>query len=435
MQSNKSKVRALACGATLVVLLGSGISFAPTIASAAEDTDASIALVPNQGAKIVDAEGESLTTLSDTEELGERVILAKSKDGEPARIAVQSAPVESLADVVPTEAGESTEPYVEQEPEAVTEEITSELIADDPAAWETTSSYATTPTTASFRWDEAVGGFTATINDGQAKVAIDGTVEFENLKPGSKYEVTLDGTLDESGDTPLTSQKTFQINTLRKETAKDGNFSIQTYQPYTTAYVHKTFIPPATVDGAMCNFGNNDYRFRGDNRGFRVPDAGTPYGTKDYRTMMFANVNWDNPAPYTLITVKDVGQSVTLKNGSVVHSSYAPSDRMKFEAAQSGGAYAQVRFNHAAANPHCQIIDVNYGGDIRYEETVRFYRSGVVEVVGYRRAAPAHEMYARFSNASGAETWTTISQRSNQGFKCLIEALCALDSYNLRKTY
>ncbi len=191
MQSNKSKVRALACGATLVVLLGSGISFAPPIASAAEDTDASIALVPNQGAKIVDAEGESLTTLSDTEELGERVILAKSKDGEPARIAVQSAPVESLADVVPTEAGESTEPYVEQEPEAVTEEIKSELIADDPAAWETTSSYATTPTTASFRWDEAVGGFTATINDGQAKVAIDGTVEFENLKPGSKYEVTL----------------------------------------------------------------------------------------------------------------------------------------------------------------------------------------------------------------------------------------------------
>lgn len=60
----------------------------------------------------------------------------------------------------------------------------------------------------------------------------------------------------------------------------------------------------------------------------------------------------------------------------------------------------------------------------------RIYRSGLIEMVGWRIQAPAHEAYARF-NTTGSDTWKTMIQRPNGGFSCLFEPACATDNINV----
>ncbi|WP_146077500.1 hypothetical protein [Rathayibacter rathayi] len=404
-------------------------------------TDKAIALRVGQDSHINTTTGEALSVLSDSNEAGERVVFAEGGGGWPVKVVIQSFP--HSASTAPGSPEASTS-LTTDAPQLVVERRVSTEISTDPSNWTITSSYATTPTTASFMWDEAQAGFSATIDGTGRQVSAGEPIVFEGLEPGSSHTVVLTGSIRRSGEAVVESEKTFSIRTLRDksriESGEDFNplssrASANSYQPYSTAYVHKTFIPDATVDGSMCNWADSSYRFKGDDRGYRMPSADTPYGERDYRTMMFVNVNWDNPAPYTVVTAKDVGESVTQRDGVTTHASYASSDDMKFEEIESGGAYAQVRLNHSASNPHCKILDENYGGSIRYNEMVRFYRSGIVEVVGYRRAAPAHEMYARFSDSAGIEAWTTVSQWENQGFHCLIEAACALDNYAISEEY
>lgn len=109
--------------------------------------------------------------------------------------------------------------------------------------------------------------------------------------------------------------------------------------------------------------------------------------------------------------------------------------QMLFEDAYSSVAYAQVRFNHTAANPHCKLFDANYGGSIKYNEIVRFYRSGTVEVVGWRKPVPAHEGYVRFNSTTGSEIWMSAFTRTNEGFQCLIDGFCANDPINVSRSY
>lgn len=406
--------------------------------------DEAIALREGQDSRVNTTTGEALSVLSDSNEAGERLVLAEGRGGWPVRVVVQSVPDSAPAALGSPDASEGSSSFTTEAPELVVERRVSAEIASDSSRWKIASSYATTPTTASFMWDEAQGAFSATIDGAGRQISSGEAIVFEGLEPESSHTVVLTGSIGRSGEAPVESEKTFSIKTLgdkgRLEGERDPSplrlqAESNSYQTYTTAYVHKTFIPDATVDGSLCNWTDSSYRFKGDDRGYRTPSADTPYGTRDYRTMMFVNVNWDNPAPYTVVTAKDVGESVTQHDGVTTHASYASSDDMKFEEIESGGAYAQVRLNHSASNPHCNLLDVNYGGAIRYNELVRFYRSGIVEVVGYRRAAPAHEMYARFSDSAGTESWTTVSQRDNQGFMCLIETACALDKYAISKKY
>lgn len=60
----------------------------------------------------------------------------------------------------------------------------------------------------------------------------------------------------------------------------------------------------------------------------------------------------------------------------------------------------------------------------------RFYRSGLVELVGYNLAVPDHEAYARF-NENGYEHWTTLMQRNLLSFNCLFEPACATHRVNV----
>ncbi|MFL4475606.1 hypothetical protein ACIPVK_16545 [Paeniglutamicibacter sp. MACA_103] len=113
-----------------------------------------------------------------------------------------------------------------------------------------------------------------------------------------------------------------------------------------------------------------------------------------------------------------------MKNGVQTHASYTSLDGMQFQQLKATDSFAQVRFNHTATNPHCQLFNASYGGAIRYNVMVRFYRSGVVDVIGSRRKAPAHEGWARFNTASGGEKWVSVFKLNHVSFNCLLVGLC-----------
>lgn len=434
VQKDKRRARALSVTITVLALAGTAL-LPPAIAVANEESDDTpVVLAVGQTDSFVTESGVDLSVTSDSDEAGDRRITAQSPDGVPVNISIQSVPIGSLDALREPLAGVAPAEFYEEDPGPVVETRASEPLSTEPSEWEVTAAMAVTPTTATFRWDSAVGEFEAYLDGVSTETSEDGALSLDNLAPATDYVVELRGTITGPRGETLSSEKTIQLHTLGTDDASTGA-AARTFQQYTTAFMHKTFIPPASVDGSMCNFGNSAYTFRGDNRGFRVPTLAAPFEAHDYRSMMFANVNWDNPAPYDVITVADVGQSVTLLNGAVQHASYASTSGMLFEEIQSAGAYAQVRFNHSAANPHCKLLDVNYGGVIRYNEIVRFYRAGIVEVVGYRQQAPAHEGYARFNTASGTEFWTTMFRLDNAGFHCLVEPLCATQTINYSKSY
>jgi hypothetical protein len=108
-----------------------------------------------------------------------------------------------------------------------------------------------------------------------------------------------------------------------------------------------------------------------------------------FRTFMWANVNWGNPDDQSLILLKAVGPNTRYHNGTYVDSRTASSAGMDFQEAYRSGSYAQVRFKHDVGNPYCQV------GSIQYNVMTRIYRSGLIEMVGWRFQAPAHEAYAR----------------------------------------
>lgn len=86
----------------------------------------------------------------------------------------------------------------------------------------------------------------------------------------------------------------------------------------------------------------------------------------------------------------------------------------------------EFRVAHDVPNPFCSV------GSISYSEQVRIYRtSGLVEAIGWRQAAPAHEIYARKDVAGGKQNWETMSRRGNEGFGCLVQVACDLDEYAL----
>lgn len=431
MQAISESARRRFIGGGAVALIGASLLLAPSMASA-DVEDAPILLARGQSSNFRNLNGDILTIKSDTKEVGERIIAAETADGQPAIITIQTAPVGSLDsmtmdEMVPAEGMG----FVEEDPGTLVEVLPSEQLSLDQADWEEVSALAVTRSTATFRWDASLVPFEGSLDGEALGTSVDGRITVENLEPAHTYTVELRGQIAGPDGEAASSVKTITVATLGGTPKR----SARTYQAYTTAFMHRTFIPPASVDGSMCNWGNPNYTFKGDNRSYKTPTAAGPNETPNYRTMMFANINWDNAAPYTVITAKGVGLSVTQNNGVTAHSSYADTSGMKFEEIQSGGAYAQVRFNHTASNPHCSILNANYGGAIRYNEIVRFYRSGTVEVVGYRQQAPAHEGYARFSDASGAETWTTVFQLGNSGFHCLIAELCSTQTLNYSKSY
>lgn len=421
---------AAACGALLV----------PSAATADAVTDSPVVLTEMnaRSAGLHNADGEAFSVVAESSDVGERIVTAQTDAGGPATLIYQNVPLENALfpeDTLPE--GEITlSPSTELPPESVDEVLHSVPLSENSADWVPAATIAMTRSTATVAWHLAVGDFDVLADGKLLGTSSNGVFTIENLQNGAGFALELQGDVQtQTGDT-VPSSKTLSVRTYpaNENAVKEIVVSPQTYQQYSTAYTQRTYIPDALVDGSACNFGSTAYQFRGDNRGPSYPTAAEPNGPIDYRTLMFANVNWDSPAPYDIITRKNVGESATLLNGEVIHESYASMDNMLFQSPQSSSSYASVIFNHSAANPHCEFVFVNYGGAILYHVVVGYYRSGTVDVTGYRRAAPAYEGYARFNTPTGSEVWSQMFTMPNAGFVCL-SGLCGTEPMSFSRSY
>lgn len=115
-------------------------------------------------------------------------------------------------------------------------------------------------------------------------------------------------------------------------------------------------------------------------------------------------------------------------NGVLQESRTASYDGIVASGMSSSSSYAQVHWSVDVANAFCGA------GAIRYETDVRFYRNGSIEVVGYRRQAPVHEIYGRWNN-TGTDFFRTITRLPNNGFNCLDEIQCQLETINRSVQY
>lgn len=425
-----------ATSAALVTIGGCLLSVGPAKAS---ESEPGILLDLKQTTRFMDLDKNKIDIISDDGDEGERTVLGQTKQNYPVKIVIQKAPPLS-----PSASGEDATKGSQGNPKlgedrqlstapAVEIETLSEAeLKFDTSTMKPVSAWAVTPTTASLAWEVPNQATRSEIyvNGKFSQNVTRGKFSTNGLAPSTEYTFTV-VTPVTVGDSEEESRKTFTLRTL----SPNGHaITTKTYQTYGTAFQYKTFIPPARVDASMCNYADSSYTFGGDNRGFRSPPINAPFDAPDYRTMMWANVNWQNPDGEKLVLAKNVGQSVTYKNNQVVATSYASTSNMLFQEGQSAGSYAQVRFKHDASNPHCKLWDINYGGSISYSVMVRFYRSGLVEVVGNRQQAPAHEGWARFNTTAGTEQWLNVFQLGNTGFHCLI-GLCGTQTINYARSY
>ena len=285
---------------------------------------------------------------------------------------------------------------------------------------------ATTRNTVSLSWRASAPDTVYQVfRDGQI-LAEDANSEFK--EGGLVQDSTHEYRIVAKGSSPASSS--VSEKTLRVTVSGTRSPVPMAYQPYSNAVEYKTFIPDANITldipGAIsCGVvGQDGWSFGGDNRSYRMPSASAPAGESQFRTFMWANVNWGNPDDQSLILLKAVGPTNRYRNGAFVDTRTASSAGMAFQEAYRSGSYAQVRFNHNVGNPYCGI------GSIQYNVMNRIYRSGLIEMVGWRFQAPAHEAYARF-NTTGTDTWKTLIQRPNGGFSCLFEPACATDNISV----
>lgn len=254
------------------------------------------------------------------------------------------------------------------------------------------------------------------------------------------YEIVADVDATDAAEAS-TSTRTVPISVLSSDTRDfrraDGSVVPLTYQMYTTAFIYKTFITDEYVQvGAMeaagCFLSGaavGDY-FGGDNRFVATPGAGAPWTTPSFRTMAFVNVNWDNPAPYDLISAKQVGPTHLYDSSYGLKGTLtASANTIVFQNPSHSGNYVVFGISHEVTNPWCAY------GAVRYSlPYVEIYRSGTVSIEGSRQPVPAHEAYARFNTSTGAEVWLSLYQGAQGDFFCLTGA-CIAESINASRTY
>ena len=264
----------------------------------------------------------------------------------------------------------------------------------------------------------------------------------ENVESDSEltYEIVAEVEATDSTEASR-STRTVPISVLSDDaqdfTRSDGSLAPLTYQLYTTAFIYKTFITNQYVQvGAMeaagCFLSGaavGDY-FGGDNRYYATPGIGAPWTTPSFRTMAFMNVNWDNPAPYDLISAKQVGPTHLYDSSFGLKGTLtASANAIVFQNPSHSGNYVVFGISHEVTNPWCAY------GAIRYSlPYVEIYRSGTVSIEGSRQPVPAHEAYARFNTSSGAEVWLSLYQGAQGDFVCLT-GVCAAESINASRTY
>ncbi|MEA5453934.1 hypothetical protein SPF06_04285 [Sinomonas sp. JGH33] len=352
--------------------------------------------------------------------------------GQPVKVIQFESPADVAEDQPKSSGIDWVATSMAQNPGTVDASIDRNQIDIGPAEMLPSLAVATTESTVSLSWRAVPGSATYTIKRDDRNLGQTPSTSFQEggLTSGATYTYRI--IADISGQTAVVSDRTLKATTtgaLKSERAPGSLLTQQAYQPYNNAVEYKTFIPNSRVGlnvfgAASCEvFGQDGWEFGGDNRGYRAPSASAPNGESQFRTFMWATVNWGNPDSQSLVLLKAVGPTTRYRYGSFVDTRTASSAGMQFTEAYRSGSYAQVRFKHDVGNPYCSI------GSIQYNVMNRFYRSGLIEMVGWRFQAPAHEAYARF-NPYGTEYWQPLIQRPNNSFDCLFGPRCPVDQIN-----
>lgn len=249
------------------------------------------------------------------------------------------------------------------------------------------------------------------------------------LASGSVHEYQIDSIYDDG----LVTSKTLPVSTTSNGLAARDATALTT-QTYNSKAIYRTFIPDARVSmdfattwGCGQQFTSNR-SFGGDNRSFVTPPYNAPWDDTSSRTAVFLNINWDNPYPYNVVWVKEVGTTHLYEGANLIEERTASDAGIKIEEASSTTAYAQARVNHDVGNPFCSA------GSIKYNVMFRWYRNGTFEVVGWRQPAPAHEIYGGWDTGSGSINWHEFGRYNNEGFGCLAGG-CANRTINVTKSY
>lgn len=273
------------------------------------------------------------------------------------------------------------------------------------------------------------------------RLEIDGKIQSEGHGSSARAKLPLDEMSPESeirlilesrdGSVPT------EVKTLPAKAILPGSSDVRArgFQENSTAYLHTTFIPESRVsinaiEGLGCGeTPNREISFSGDDRSWFLPTMDFPLtegSVPSFRTLAFVYVNWQNPDSSKIKPMFGVGATNKYVDGQLSETRRAAASGVQLVNPGASSNYAEFRVDHDVANPFCSV------GSIRYNEQVRMYRgTGLVEVIGWRQAAPAHEIYARRDLSNGNQQWETMTRRSNEGFICLVQDACDLDEYAL----
>lgn len=389
--------------------------------------------------------GEPMLTVSENDSLvavnevvadtGQATVTGETSEGESFNVTTLLAPPEALEPVEASLEADTvaSQDYTEDSPGLVLDvpEV-SEITPEEAARFIPVSTSVTTDSAFSLAWAPTADAVTYRITfEGSSVTQSSTEFRIDDLRPGTSTSLMVES-LDDQGS--ILYSRIVPIQTSDTEDGESGVEAL-TYQPYTTAYTHEAFIAQNRVRaniaesiGCTLNPALN-YEFGGDNRSYRTPDAWTwPYDEPDYRTMTMTVINWDNPASSRIINGRGIQPTRLYLNGVLQESRTASYDGIVASGMSLSSSYAQVHWSVDVANAFC------WAGAIRYETDVRFYRNGSIEVVGYRRQAPVHEIYGRWNN-TGTDFFRTITRLPNNGFNCLDEIQCQLETINRSVQY
>lgn len=437
---------------TAALIVSGSASFGAATASASEQDDVVMVTLSADPTESVDQSGRAvklLEVIGDSDDSAEQVALVATGGGDAAVITTQwRAERSPIDDPIPGGYPTSSEGETTTLPDGTVSttqgynfEDLAQLSRKD---MEIAFSSAVTRNSVSLKWADVDGARQYTVKRDGVVVAQTSNPEFldDHLHPGTDflYEITAEVPVGR-GEPAYTSSRTVPLSTLPLNADESGDLTLEplTYQPYTTAFIYKTFIvnqyvPVGVMETAGCTFPGGvaygDY-FGGDNRGFANPGLAAPWDGPSFRTQAFMNVNWDNPSPYDLVSAKQVGASKLYDSSYVLKSTQtASTSGIVFQNPSHSGNYVAFGLSHEVGNPFCLP-----GGAIRYSlPWVEIYRGGTVSIEGSRQPVPAHEAYARFSNSFGTETWWSLYTGAQGDFACLMPVICMSENISASRT-
>ncbi|MEN2737895.1 hypothetical protein ABCS02_08900 [Microbacterium sp. X-17] len=301
--------------------------------------------------------------------------------------------------------------------------VTSGTVASseaDPSEFETVSLTAVTPTTVSYAW-KGYGATYEISKDGAPFLNTTNPVFMDSgLGSGTRvvYQITA---YDEQN--AVVANRTVPITTPGvgndfASLARSGVTPLS-YQPYNSKAIYRTFISDYRVAlDLLATFGcgqagTNNRTFGGDSRGYALPGSNAPWDNISSRTSVALNINWNNPYPYDIQWVKQIGTTHLYEGDTLIDQRTASDAGIQISDVQVAGSYAQARVNHDVGNPFCSA------GSIKYNVVFRWYRNGTFEVVGWRQPVPSHEVWGGWDNGVGNMNWDAFALLGNEGFNCL----------------